>query len=223
MGIAMQADASLGETPGGLQAPHVLEDGDRYLMVYGDWNRICLATSKDGKTFTRHRNARGQPDLFVGPLDNTRDPMLCKVGALYHCYYTGHRQGARPETAVFCRTSDDLENWSEPIIVAAGGDAAKRGSWFGGNCECPFVLEKDGRFVLFRNLAYGKTNMNLQYASANPLSFGVDDERCKVGWLAVAAPEVVRHKDQYFLAALEPELDGIRLVRLRWGEPAKEK
>jgi len=32
MGIAMEADASVGETPGGLQAPHVVKVGDTYHM-----------------------------------------------------------------------------------------------------------------------------------------------------------------------------------------------
>ena len=59
MGIAMQADPELGETPGGLQAPHVLEHQGTYFMLYGDWSRICLAESRDGKRFTRARNAKG--------------------------------------------------------------------------------------------------------------------------------------------------------------------
>ncbi|HOB32697.1 MAG TPA: hypothetical protein PKH32_07450 [Verrucomicrobiota bacterium] len=52
----MMADPSLGESEGGLQAPYVLKEGDRYCMFYGDLHRICLATSSDGKEFTRFRN-----------------------------------------------------------------------------------------------------------------------------------------------------------------------
>src|SRR6266496_6856959 len=37
MGIAMEADTKLGETKGGLQAPHVFKEKGRYYMVYGDW------------------------------------------------------------------------------------------------------------------------------------------------------------------------------------------
>ncbi|MBM4081093.1 MAG: hypothetical protein FJ278_15425, partial [Planctomycetes bacterium] len=36
MGIAMQADVRFGETPGGLQAPHVLKLGHTWHMFYGD-------------------------------------------------------------------------------------------------------------------------------------------------------------------------------------------
>jgi len=217
MGIAMQADAAFGESPGGLQAPHVFKVKDVYYMVYGDWQRICLASSADGKTFKRVLNKRGQPDLFQGPYDNTRDPMVLHSGGTYFCYYMGHKKGADYQSAVFCRTSNDLQHWSEAMMVSAGGAAAKTpGTWFGGDAECPFVLEKDGLFYLFRNQVYGGNGHNTQYASPNPLSFGVGDDLYLIGTLPVTAPEIVVHDGQYFIAALKPGLDGIRVARLRW-------
>ena len=218
MGIAMQADPALGETPGGLQAPFVFRDGGTWHMVYGDWNRICRATSKDGKRFERVRNERGQPDLFSGPYENSRDPMVARVGDLWACWYTGHREGADPQAAVFCRTSHDLALWSEPLVVAAGGEPGKHG-WFGGNCECPFVVERDGVHYLFRNLLYGEHGLNLVYASRNPFAFGVGHDRHFAAWLPVAAPEIVEVKGQQFVAALEPALDGIRVAKLQWVGP----
>jgi hypothetical protein len=71
-------------------------------------------------------------------------------------------------------------------------------------------------FYLFRNQLYGRNNLNTQYASANPLSFGVGDDRYRIGTLPVAAPEIVLHKGQWYIAALNPALDGIRIARLRW-------
>jgi hypothetical protein len=65
MGIAMEADPSLGETPGGLQAPHVVKIGDIYHMFYGDWVNICHATSKDGKDFTRVIRKNGRTAMFT--------------------------------------------------------------------------------------------------------------------------------------------------------------
>ena len=213
IGIAMRADKALGEIEGGLQAPFVTLDNGLYRMVYGDWHRICMQTSKDGKNFERIRNDHGEPALFEGPYYGTRDPMLLKIGNLWYCYYAGNKEGEKYGCAAFCRTSDDLVHWSEPVMVVAGGEATKYSSM---DCECPFVVEREGVFYLFRNLLYGPANANLQFASRNPLAFGVGDDRCRIGILPVAAPEIVLHKGQYYIAALEPNLDGIRMAKLRW-------
>src|SRR5262245_41434110 len=124
MGIAMQADPALGEQPGGLQAPHVFQREGVYYMVYGDFVRICLASSTDGKTFTRVPNDDGQPSLFEGPYLNTRDPMVFSFGGLWLCYYTGSQTTLPYYGAVFCRTSSDLRHWREPMFVCAGGSAS---------------------------------------------------------------------------------------------------
>ena len=104
------------------------------------------------------------------------------------------------------------------MMVSAGGAAAARTNWFGGDAECPFVVQKDGIVYLFRNQLYGRNNLNTQYASPNPLSFGVGDDRYRIGTLPVAAPEIVFHKGQWYIAALNPALDGIRIARLRWAK-----
>lgn len=215
-GIAMTADTALGETAGGLQAPFVFQEGGRYYMVYGDWERICLATSEDGKVFDRQLNSRGQPDLFQGPYENTRDPMIMKICDVFYCYYTGHKRGSAYESAIFCRTSADLEHWSEPMMVAAGGTPATLGAWYGADAECPFVVHKDGLFYLFRNQFYGQGNLNTQYASANPMDFGVGSDRCRIGTLPVAAPEVILSDGHWYVAGLKPGLDGVRIARLDW-------
>jgi hypothetical protein len=219
MGIAMEADETLGETKGGLQAPHVIQVEGRYLMFYGDWQSICLAESTDGKSFQRVWNDRGRPQLFSGPFGNSRDPMVIKIGREYYCYYTGHlarEAKAEHHAAVFCRTATDLHDWSEPRTVSAGGRATQLSDWYGGDAECPFVVSRDGFFYLFRNQRYGRQAINTQYASRNPLDFGIDDDRCEIGTLAVAAPEIVLHDDQYFIASLLPNLKGIRMARLKW-------
>ena len=216
MGIAMQADTAFGEAEGGLQAPHVIKVDGIYYMFYGDWNNICLAKSEDGKKFTRILNEAGRPALFTGPYDNMRDPMVLKIDGLYYCYYMGHKKSEKYKSAIFCRTSADLDFWSEPIMVSAGGAAAEKSDWYGGDAECPFVLHKDGLFYLFRNQLYGEDNLNTQYCSENPLGFGVDDDRYLTGTLAVAAPEIVQYKGQYYIAALMPSLKGIRIAKLKW-------
>ncbi len=215
-GIAMQADTSLGETRGGLQAPYVFKEGDIYWMVYGGWGNINLAQSTDGKSFERVMVKNGTPELFSGPYTNTRDPMVIKVCGLYFCYYMGHMKKQEPHSAIFCRTSADLKVWSRPVMVSAGGIAATKSDWYGGDAECPFVLFKDGLYYLFRNQVYGENNLNHQYCSPNPLDFGVDDDRYLIGTLNVAAPEIIFYEGQYYIAALLPELKGIRMAELEW-------
>ena len=218
MGIAMEADTMLGETEGGLQAPHVIRVDGTYYMFYGDWGNICLASSQDGKNFTRVINDEGTPALFSGPYGNTRDPMVLEYQDLYYCYYMGHTKEKEPNSAIFCRTSADLLQWSEPVMVSGGGSPAEKDNWYGGDAECPFVLAKDGMFYLFRNQRYGENNLNTQYRSPNPLDFGVNDDRFLIGTLPVAAPEVIFTEGEYYLAALMPSLKGIRISRMNWTE-----
>ena len=107
-------------------------------------------------------------------------------------------------------------NWSDPVLVSAGGVAKTQSNWWGGDAECPFVVQFKGMFYLFRNQLYGADNLNTQYASMNPMDFGVDDDRYRIGTLPVAAPEIIRHRGRYYIAALKPSLKGIRMARLKW-------
>ena len=54
------------------------------------------------------------------------------------------------------------------------------------------------------------------YCSPDPLDFGVHDDRYLVGTLPIAAPEIIVHKGQHYLASLLPSLKGIRVARLVW-------
>jgi len=213
-GVAMEAKAEFGETPGGLQAPFVFRHEQQFLMFYGDWEHICVATSDDGKGFTRRVGANGKTGLFgEGPGNNARDPMVLFTRGLWHCYYTAHpnRQGA-----VYCRTSTDLRAWSESRPVAFGGAA---GTDFT-SAECPFVVElTPGEYYLFRTQRYGKDAITRVYHSRDPADFGVNtDAGHLIGSLPVAAPEVFRHERQWYVASLLPTLKGIRMAKLEWVE-----
>jgi len=210
MGIAMEADPKLGETAGGLQAPHVVRAGDRYLMFYGDWENICLATSRDGKVFERRLGVAGTPALFSeGRGFNTRDAMAIRIGDLWHCYYTAYpeRKGA-----VYCRTSKDLRSWSESKRVAFGGSAGTNPY----SAECPHVVAREGYYYLFRTQRYGRDAQTSVYRSKDPLDFGIEDDKYLACTLPVAAPEIIRHGGRDYIACLLPSLKGIRIARLRW-------
>lgn len=219
LGIMMEADTTLGEAHGGLQAPQVIIKDGIYHMLYGGWNKICLATSRDGKHFERVINETGTPVLFSGPMHGTRDPMVLQAGDKYHCYYTGHLNRddtADIRAAVFCRTSTDLHNWSGPVMVSGGGRVSDLDGWGGGDAECPFVVQTEDHYVLFRNQRYGKFSLNTQYCSHDPMNFGVNDDRFEVGRLPVAAPEIIHHGNEYYMAALTPGLDGIRMAQMKF-------
>lgn len=212
MGIAMRANTDYGELAGGLQAPFVIRDGNHFLMFYGGWENICLATSPDGKQFTRRTDANGKVVMFgEGKNANTRDPMAVRIGDTWHCYYTAH---PKKLGADYCRTSTDTIHWSEAHMVAAGGRAGT-GPY---SAECPFVVESQpGHFYLFRTQQYGKTAQTSVYHSTNPLDFGVNgDDSHFVGTLPVAAPEIIQYQDRYYIAALLPSLKGIQIARLEW-------
>ncbi|MHC4437612.1 MAG: glycoside hydrolase family protein [Planctomycetota bacterium] len=217
-GIAMEADASVGETPGGLQAPHVVKVGDIYHMFYGDWVNICRATSKDGKNFTRVIQANGKTGMFnEGDGEHARDPMILKVGNRYHCYYTAHsmRSPAKNHRGVnYCRISTDLQNWGPSKIVAEGSVYGK-----GPYCaECPHVvyLPESKRYYLFNTQRYGRRQHATVFSSADALNFGLNDNRFEVTTLSVAAPEIILFDGRYYIASLMPSLEGIQIARLKW-------
>ena len=210
-GIAMEADPSLGETPGGLQAPHVVKWRGRYIMAYGDWVHICFATSQDGKTFERVIQPKGKTGVFSEGLEaNTRDPMLIRIGDLWYCYYTAFPHG---KGYGYCRISADLKTWSHSCVVSYGGKVGP------GPCnnECPHVVEPEpGTYYYFRNQFYGENATNWIYRSKNPLQFGIDNDEGLVRSWHVAAPEILFHEGQYYVASLMDSLKGIQIARLNW-------
>ena len=229
-GIAMVAEPDYGETPGGLQSPHATQIGDEYLLVYGDWENICLARSNDGKRFERQfvpppsaesaddLASAGRTGMFNEGLGNsTRDPMITKIGDLYHVYYTANPGGVG---SVYCRTSSDLQTWSEPIIVSAGGSAGS--DWFDG--EVPYVLfhDEEQAFYLFRTHSQPHAESDTEqmmtsvYRSTDPLDFGVGHDDKLVTTLQAEASWIVREGDDFYIASVLPNLQGYRVARLEW-------
>lgn len=216
-GIAMQGKSDHGETPGGLQAPYVFRHDGKYWMVYGDWVNLCLASSDDGKHFERASIADAGPQLFgEGEDDNARDPMILARGDEWLCYYCAKRG----EGGFFVRRSGDLHDWSDSRATKVLSGGSPGSIWH--EAECPHVVEHEGLYYLFRTSKYRNEPRTTVYASEDPFYFGIDDDSKIVATLPVAAVEVVRHDGKYWLAALNPNLDGYRITSLEFLPPGDE-
>jgi hypothetical protein len=71
-------------------------------------------------------------------------------------------------------------------------------------------------YYLFNTQRYGRRNHATVFRSADPLHFGINDNRLEVATLPVAAPEIILHEEQYYIASLMPSLKGIHIAKLKW-------
>ncbi len=214
MGIAMEADPNFGEIEGGLQAPHIIRKDDVYHMFYGDWVNICLAKSSDGKTFVRRLNDDGLSALFTEKAGiKSRDPMVMAYQDLYYIYYTAILEG---KGAIYCRTSADLINWGDSVVVSSGG--------IGGDgpaaAECAFVyyFPHDHAFYFFRAFPVegSEEYRTAIYRSQNPLDFGVDSDEYLIGSLPLEVVRIINSGPDFYITSLNPNYDGIRLAKMKW-------
>ncbi len=215
MEIAMIADPNFGETPGGIQTPHATKIGNEYLMVYGDWESICLARSRDGKTFARQLNRDGKSGMFNEGLgNNTRDAMITVIGNTYYIYYTAN---PGQKGAIYCRTSTDLKTWSDSQIVSFGGSNGEGWS----DAEVPYVLyhPQERAYYLFRTHSPpdGEGDyLTSVYCSENPLDFGIGNDDYLVTTFDAEAGWIIKDGTQYYIASVKPGLTGYRIARLKW-------
>ncbi len=82
-----------------------------------------------------------------------------------------------------------------------------------GAMQAPHVIRVDDQYRMY--YAPGRQQTSV-YRSVDPTYFGIDDDSNFVGRLPVAAPELIRHEGRWYIAALNAELDGIRIARLNW-------
>jgi len=183
-------------------------------MAYGAWHFIGFGDSTDGKTFKR----RIGPDGTTRVIDelhgsNPRDAMLLFTNNQWLCYYTAHPGYHGYD---LCRYASDLDSpWSDSFVVAYGGQAGNNPY----SAECPHVVEpRPGLYYLFRTQRYGKGAQTSVYWSNNPYYFGIDNDWTFVCTMPVAAPEIIHHDGQYYMAALNNDLQGIRIAKLKWVE-----
>jgi hypothetical protein len=214
MGIFMQADPEFGEIPGGLQAPNVIRHDGEFFLFYGDWVNICSARGSDGKSFSRVLGTDGQSRVF--PPDETtssRDPHVMEYQGKFYLYYTGI---IGDKGLIFCRSSDNLRDWKNPVIVNSGGSSGSGPS----DAECPFVIfhQDQQLFYLFRThtVNSGERYATSVYCSSDPMNFGVDNDDFMIAALPEEAVRLVQHDGQTYIAALKPDLNGMMMARLKW-------
>ncbi len=216
-GIFMKADSTLGEQFGWIQAPYVVKKDGIFNMFYGGGAQICLAQSTDGKTFTKHIQSNCKTKIFGCDLyGRARDIMIMQHNNTNYGYYTGSMTTSWPNDtkgAVFCRISDDLITWGDEIKVSETNENVM--PYF--SSECPQVIHQDGQFYLFKTQEYlpGSQQTTI-YRSANPLDFGINSQRYKIKTIPISAPEVIFYNNDYYIAALMPDLKGIRITKLNW-------
>jgi hypothetical protein len=179
--------------------------------------QICVAVSDDGRNFSR---SVVNPDcagmVFEGPGQN-RDPMIVKIGGLYHCYYYSCiEQGKNGVIAV--RTSTDCVNWSDYTTVK---QCSAPVSWY---TVAPCVVERDGYYYLFltrrinEDAEHKRIYQTRVYASTDPMKFGEKDNGSYIALLDVSAAEIFQDGGQWYIS---DATDGkrIRLAKLSWEMP----
>lgn len=231
-GVMMRRDQKYGESladrgaPGAhkewIQSPYVIQHDGRYHMFYGGEcydalgkiliSTMCLATSDDGAVFTRHLNDKEESWVFMGP-GEARDPSLIRIGGLWFLYYSGAETGTSAPNKFYVRTSANLVDWSASREVHWGGSPGALAY----QCECPHVVERGGYYYLFRTQDYAAA-ATFVYRSDDPYDFGLDSDKCLIGTIAVAAPEIVVEGGREYITSNHDLWGGLRMFPLRWDE-----
>jgi len=216
-----------------LQSPFVVRHEGRYWMFYGGYDtgtdlngnptddyslqekQTCLMLSSDGIAWERYHGNDGFSRVFVGP-GAVRDQCVARFAGRWFIYYSGHHGQDRTNAAIYGRTSDDLVNWSCWSIVEQNTRDSRRFM-----PESPFVVERDGRYYLFRT--HGPRHGCFVFVSDDPLDFGRDQptERSPhfVCHLPAIAPEIVVDAEgNEYISRIDDPRRGfcVRLCRLKW-------
>jgi beta-xylosidase len=163
---ALKKDKGQGEFH--LWAPHVVQDGSRWVMAYqaggpdNDRAKIAFAQSTDLKHWTR--TGTSFEDICVA-----RDPMMFKAWGLWVLYYTRCDSKEGRHSGVAYRTSYDLNTWSEPRMALVLEHTPPM--FNSGYTESPFVFEKDGWFYLSVTSYPVEWDATFLFRSKSPYSF----------------------------------------------------
>lgn len=166
--FALTADRSAGETH--LWAPHVIEHGGRWLMIYqgggpdAEHVSFRLAESDDLYRWTRI----GSLPVFEDFCD-ARDPMIVKRDGVFSLYYTRCESQSRRVSGVAHRLSRDLVHWSEPKMALTLSELTVMPN--SGFTESPFVFSRGGYHYLSVTAYPLGWDTTLLYRSRAPFAF----------------------------------------------------
>ena len=186
------------------------------------------------QVFQRMLDGNGQSTIFDEQQANanTRDPMLIGIPAgenttNFHLIYSAYpdKVDAVYARVVSARNANasaalrDFARWRGARSVRVGGGGVTGTGMYGS--ECPFMLHHppSGYYYLFRTQSYDDGGTTRVYASRDPSRFGVGavSDAFLVAKLNVCAPEIVAMDDgRFFVVALKPGLDGMRIAELEF-------
>lgn len=204
-----------------LWAPHVYHDegADTWQMFYNignrqpdapnyaSWGQLCRADSKDMFNWDRYP----LNPLFSDP-GHARDSYILKSNGQYFFYYTRTFNEVDLRSTVAVRTSPDLKHWSGPKIVHT---QPLKCDW-GGDCESPFVVEKNGIYYLFICRAMTAYNQTHVYWSKDPMNFPKENFVCE---LPTHASEIVKvSEDEWYISNTGWDKKGVYIATMEWEE-----
>ena len=178
-----------------------------------DTRQVCLAESTDGVLFKRLVDNNGFSRIASGPR-HAADAFLLKYGGEYLLYAgTQYLQVDGAQAGVVLRRSADFKNWSEPVVVHAGGTCGIHTH----SSQSIFVVYRDGYFYLFK-MGWSGDMRTAVYRSDNPGDFGEGDELL-VTVLEASAAEVIEVENQWYISSLMiPDYSGVKVAPIEWFE-----
>jgi hypothetical protein len=217
-GIFMTSDDHPEHEQGTVQAPHVIRNGNEFLMYYNSAGAAFVMRSTDGKTFERVNTPDGQVRHFsmgrdVMVFDNrARDKKL-------YAYYTAITPPLYPtrnnHTIGVRLATDFVGPWSEPIDIGvntADNNDPKEFPYNFINAESPFVLFRKGYYYRWEQMKVFASRDPLTWANPEVTTMTAEHPR------AFYAPEVVEDNGTYYVAGYKyrDALQGIYMARFDW-------
>jgi predicted GH43/DUF377 family glycosyl hydrolase len=205
----------------GVEDPRVTRVGDTYYLTYSGWDRqtalLCLATSSDLRTWTKHGPLFPDFDTFQprghgapGPWSKAGGILPQPVGGQYLMYFG--------EGSIWAATSEDLLHWTpttsdhEPPIMAP-----RSGTFTDYLVEVgpPPMVTDNGLILLIHNAATKNPDGSVRYTAGQLL---LDPERPTEILAELTRPwlEPTTHEDRHGLVSNVTFVEAMVWFRGQW-------